>query len=227
MGYSPPTNDPIAALRRAQAEKARAEREALAMGGTQPFQAVRKLQSQINDLIEVVSYLSGQQGVDTKDWDTDPGWSKTTLGTFYDTWEPYDSANDPSVTFTAPSSGLVRVDLSGYLECGVNAVSASAVSVQGTTLAAVELLHGTSQQLAPSRARSIRIRAEAYGANTVVVNGATLSMFYRIAGLTPGDEYTARVRRGSWGSFGDGALAASWQTFQTNSLGIGVVKVGL
>jgi hypothetical protein len=226
MGYNPPTNDPVAALRRAQAEKARSEREALSMGGTQPFQAVRKLQAQINDLIELTSFLSGQQGVDTRAYG-DVAWIVMKRGTFDDTWEPYNSAYDPSVTFTAPSSGLVRVDLSGYLQCGVNAVSDSAVSVQGTTLAAVELLHGTSQQLAPSRGHSIRMRAEAFGANNAVVNGATLSMFYRLSGLTPGDEYTARVRRGSWGSFGDGALDASWQNFQTNSLGIGVVKVGL
>ena len=61
MGYAAPTNDPIAALQRKQAAAARAEREALSASGTQSFQAVRKLQAQIETLQNQQETLQNQQ----------------------------------------------------------------------------------------------------------------------------------------------------------------------
>lgn len=57
MGYDPADSDPYEAVRRQMAEDAAAAREAQSPGGTQPFQAVRKLQQQIDDLIELVTRL--------------------------------------------------------------------------------------------------------------------------------------------------------------------------
>lgn len=47
MGYDPPTTDPYEIIRRRREAEAKATREALAAGGTQPFQAVRKLTAQV------------------------------------------------------------------------------------------------------------------------------------------------------------------------------------
>lgn len=52
-----PTNNPIRAFRRAAEHAARSTREALAAGGTQPFQAVAKLQRQIEALLDLVLRL--------------------------------------------------------------------------------------------------------------------------------------------------------------------------
>lgn len=57
MGYDPADSDPYQAVRRQMAADAAAAREAQSPGGTQPFQAVRKLQQQIEDLIELVTRL--------------------------------------------------------------------------------------------------------------------------------------------------------------------------
>jgi hypothetical protein len=78
-----PTNDPIQVMKRKQATEALATREALGAAGTQPFQAVRKLKQQIEDLTLFVNAIpqivSGQANVEgwtvdsppeTGDWKT-------------------------------------------------------------------------------------------------------------------------------------------------------------
>ena len=57
MGYDPAHTDPYEAVRRQMADDAAAAREAQSPGGTQPFQVVRKLQQQIDDLVELVTRL--------------------------------------------------------------------------------------------------------------------------------------------------------------------------
>lgn len=57
MGYDPADTDPYQVVRRQMAADAQAAREAAAPGGTQPFQAVRKLQQQIADLQDLVVRL--------------------------------------------------------------------------------------------------------------------------------------------------------------------------
>lgn len=56
------SNDPIAAARRASEKAAREDREALRAGGTQPFQAVRKISRQIDELRELVLRLPENDG---------------------------------------------------------------------------------------------------------------------------------------------------------------------
>lgn len=57
MGYDPADTDPYDAVRRQMEADAAEAREAAAPGGTQSFQVVRKLQQQIEDLIELVVRL--------------------------------------------------------------------------------------------------------------------------------------------------------------------------
>lgn len=58
-----PTNDPIDAHRRDLALAARKLREAEAAGGTQPYQAVRKLKAALEELAAVVQSVVEQQAV--------------------------------------------------------------------------------------------------------------------------------------------------------------------
>ncbi|WP_030147675.1 hypothetical protein [Mycetocola saprophilus] len=71
-----PTNDPLELLRRRQADEAKSTREALGASGTQPFQAVRKLKQQIEELTQFVNAIpqivSGQANVSGWSVDTPP-----------------------------------------------------------------------------------------------------------------------------------------------------------
>lgn len=69
------TNDPIAAARRAQEQAARQAREGTRVGGTEPFQAVRKIQQQIDDLRELVLRMPTYFGrqVDVSDFSMTSG----------------------------------------------------------------------------------------------------------------------------------------------------------
>ena len=61
-----PTNDPIRAERREREAVVRETREALAAGGTQPFQVLRKLQQQIAELRDLVLRLPQVEGFQTQ-----------------------------------------------------------------------------------------------------------------------------------------------------------------
>lgn len=65
-----PTNDPLMVMKRREAQAAKETRESLGAAGTQPFQTVRKLQQQIDDLTAFVNAIpqieSGQ--VDKTGW---------------------------------------------------------------------------------------------------------------------------------------------------------------
>lgn len=56
------TNDPIAAMRRVQEAAARQAREGTRVGGTEPYQAKRKIQQQIDELRELVLRIPDNVG---------------------------------------------------------------------------------------------------------------------------------------------------------------------
>ncbi|RRD61624.1 hypothetical protein [Leucobacter sp. OH1287] len=62
MGYNLGTNDPFAVERRRREDAARAAREAVTATGTETFQAVRKLQEQVNSLADFVARLPSNVG---------------------------------------------------------------------------------------------------------------------------------------------------------------------
>lgn len=76
-----PTNDPLAVMRRQEMQASREARAALDAGGTQPFQAVRKLEAQITELRELVLRLPQNEGrnVTVDSWAVAGPW--TTIAT--------------------------------------------------------------------------------------------------------------------------------------------------
>lgn len=69
-----PTNDPLAVMRRQEIQAERETRASLDAGGTQSFQAVRKLQAQLEEVRELVIRLPQTEGrqVEVSNW-TPPG----------------------------------------------------------------------------------------------------------------------------------------------------------
>lgn len=67
-----PTNNPLDVMRREQAQLTRETQSAFDAGGTQPFQAVRKLQAQIAELRDVIIRMPWNDGdqVDVTSWGT-------------------------------------------------------------------------------------------------------------------------------------------------------------
>jgi hypothetical protein len=72
-----PTNDPIASYRRATEEAARAVRESARAGGTQSFQAVRKLEAQIDEVRDLLIRMPWSEGrqVDVSSWSISGAWT--------------------------------------------------------------------------------------------------------------------------------------------------------
>lgn len=72
-----PTNNPIEVMRRETAQLNREAQVALEAGGTQPFQAVRKLRAQIDELRELVVRLPQNEGrqVDVEDFTPSSDWA--------------------------------------------------------------------------------------------------------------------------------------------------------
>lgn len=222
MGFNPPTNDPIQALQRQQDELARAQREALSMGGTQPFQAVRKLQEQIRQLQDVVQFLTGQQGVDSKD----ANWSLTGTTTASLTWPGFDGSYDPSITVTAPQSGRLRVDLSCSAWMWVQTAGEGSQTTEGDVYLSFDVRDPSGSVVRDVTSTDLDLHAEVFGAPGTVSNlGASLSCVRKVSGLTAGTQYTVRARRGYRGTTHNlnNAVAFAW-TAAYESLAI--VKVG-
>ena len=75
-----PTNDPLAVMRRQEMQASREARAALDAGGTEPFQAVRKLEAQITELRELVLRLPQNEGrnVTVDSWSVSGAWTTIT-----------------------------------------------------------------------------------------------------------------------------------------------------
>lgn len=222
MGYSPPTNDPLAALRRRQDDLAQAQREALTAGGTQPFQAVRKLQEQISQLQELVQFLVGQQGVDSRS----ASWYLGGLVSVDLSWPGFDGTYDPQIIVTAPQSGRLRVDLSCSTWMWVQAAGQGSQTTEGDTYLSFEVIDPSGSVVRGASSTDLDLHAEVFGAVGTASNlGASLSCVRQVHGLTAGTQYAIRARRGYRGTTHNVNSAQAF-VWTINYESIAVVKVG-
>lgn len=121
-----PTNDPIQVMRRANDDAEKAARRAQEAGGTEAFQAVRKIQQQIKDVIEVQEQMielfnampqnDGRQ-VDKSGWSVNQPPATGSWSTVAAASIPRPSKmNRVAVSVVATASGVLNQGSSGALQ---------------------------------------------------------------------------------------------------------------
>lgn len=125
-----PTNDPIKAARRADESQARAVREAARAGGTQSFQAVRKLQASIDEVRELLIRMPWNDGaqIDVTSWSIGGDWTTVAEATIPRPEDKTRVVVSASSSVTAIASGD---QLAFSARIVVNGVASA--SVQGVT----------------------------------------------------------------------------------------------
>lgn len=175
--------------------------------------AVEQSASVAKSIWPIIEYLTGANGVAQ----ASTSWSLQSTANAIDfMWVDFDTTRDITMEFTAPSSGRIRVQNEAYLKTKANAYRSSGVSVQSDTYVGYEILDSSGVRVNTLGERSIMVHAEVYSTNQAMVLGMTSTAIGFVKGLTPGETYTIRTRRGyrGWAQDSSGTVidmpSGSW-----------------
>lgn len=177
-----PTNDPLEVMRRDAVEAARKLQSASEAGGTQPFQAVRKLQAQIRELAEVVAAIPISFADETVGGGFTPNGSWQTVA---------------SLTITAPDGR----DSATASAAAMVTVAWSAPAGNAWPVVSARILIGGNASVAIPLARGIQDS----GSSVTALASATLMSARQLTG-----DVTVAVQVAITGWIGDGTQSASF-----------------